>query len=230
MPRYKYFGDSAKSIEVTPTTPQLTPHTFCPDGTMIEQDSMAIFFDRIPRDRPVNVIDIGAQTGLYTLYAKFLPNATFHSFEPFEQSYKLLNENIELNSITNVKTYNTAVSNVCGTAVLNTCRSHTGFHTMGSNPLRFGDIEPIEVPQATLDSLNIPADFIKIDTEGWEYNILAGATETIKKHKPVIQMEWNVTNMAQCGITQTQVFDLMESLEYNFIDMCGEDATFIYGG
>ena len=228
MPTYKYFADDSKSIDVTPSTCLLTPATFAGGGIMAEQDSIFKFFNRVPVDKDVNIVDIGAQTGLYTLYSKFLPKAVFHAFEPFKKSYDLLNENIELNSITNVKTYNTALSNTEGVATLNTCKSHNGFHTMGSNPLRFKDVESIDVKQTTLDSLNIPVDFIKIDTEGWEYNILMGARETIKKHHPVIQMEWNVTNMAQCGITQTQVFNLMKELNYHNIELCGEDATFVY--
>lgn len=32
---------------------------------------------------------------------------------------------------------------------------------------------------------------IKIDTEGWEYNILRGATKVILRDKPNIQIEYN---------------------------------------
>lgn len=226
MTIYKYRGD--KCIHVTESTPVLTPKTFRPSGTMVEQDSLNKFYDRIPVDDNVTIIDIGAQTGLYTLYSKFLPRAQFHSFEPFRQSFDILNENIELNSITNVSTYNLALSNVCGTTVLNTCSSHNGLHTLGSKPMRFNDIRPIEVEQKTLDSMELPADFIKIDTEGWEYNILQGAVNTINKYKPVIQMEWNMTNMVQCGVSQTQLFELMEGLGYKNIEKCGEDVTFIH--
>ena len=41
-----------------------------------------------------------------------------------------------------------------------------------------------------LDDLNIPPlDYIKIDCEGYELNVLKGAEQTIKKHKPIIVIE-----------------------------------------
>ena len=46
--------------------------------------------------------------------------------------------------------------------------------------------DPCEIK--TIDSFDIPMDFLKIDTEGYEANILRGAAETIKKHKPIIAM------------------------------------------
>lgn len=41
-----------------------------------------------------------------------------------------------------------------------------------------------------LDSLNLdPFDYVKIDCEGYEYNILLGAEQTIKKYRPVVVVE-----------------------------------------
>ena len=41
--------------------------------------------------------------------------------------------------------------------------------------------------------IKYPPDFIKIDTEGHDYNILLGMRKTIKKHKPVFLIEYNLT-------------------------------------
>lgn len=40
----------------------------------------------------------------------------------------------------------------------------------------------------TIDSMNTRVDFVKIDAEGYEANILKGAAETIRKYKPVVVM------------------------------------------
>lgn len=42
-----------------------------------------------------------------------------------------------------------------------------------------------------LDSLHLAPDLIKIDTEGWEWQVLEGAAETIRNHLPVILIEVN---------------------------------------
>lgn len=191
-------------ISITNETLRITPQTFTSKTSRWEEASVDYFFDNVPTDKPVSIVDIGAQSGLYSLYAKYLPQSTFHSFEPFPQTYRLLNDNIMLNGITNVKTYNLGISNYTGECVLNTSKSHNGLHTLSSTPLRFQDIVPLKIKVDTIDNLfyenNIPVDFIKIDTEGWEYYILQGAKNTIQKYKPFIQIEWNETNMKQCNV------------------------------
>lgn len=210
MKEYHYFRDTNYPIRISDKTCTLTPYTFLNDNTMWEEDSIKHFFDMIPKDKAVNIIDIGAQSGLYSLYAKYLPVATFFSFEPFKTTFDLLNENIQLNNILNVDTYNIGISNKKETTILNTSISHNGLHTLGNNPLRFNDICQVSINVDTIDNLfydkNISVDFIKIDTEGWEYNILKGGENTIKQYKPIIQLEWNEINMKQCSV---------DSIEFN---------------
>ena len=209
MPVYNYFGNSDLSFEVTQETTEITNATFFPNGVLWEEHSMNYFYNKVPRDRLVNIIDVGAQSGLYTLYAKFLSNSTFYSFEPFKKTYDLLNDNIKLNKLPNVHTFNLGLSDEKGTTILNTCISHNGLHTCGNNPLRFNDIVPVTIEVDTIDNLffdkGIPVDFIKIDTEGWELHVLRGGIKTINKYKPYIQLEWNETNMNQCNISATEL-------------------------
>ena len=141
---------------------------------------------------------------------------------------KALKENIKLNNITNVTTYDFGVSDKCGESVLNTSKGHNGLHTMGANPLRFNDVVPISIKTITIDSLNIDPDFIKIDTEGWEYNILKGAEKTIKRCKPLMQIEWNETNMAQCNVNPTEVKDYVTSLGYVPVSKIDEELILIH--
>ena len=57
-------------------------------------------------------IDIGSNLGIATIImAKLNPQSTIYSFEPFKKAYDMLVNNIKLNSLTNVKTFNLAVSN-----------------------------------------------------------------------------------------------------------------------
>lgn len=217
MRTYNYLNNADFPIKISENTLRLTPHTFFSNLTMWEADSLKYFFENIPKDEKVNIIDIGAQSGLYSLFAKHLPLSEFYSFEPFLPTYELLVENLEINEIKNVKHYNIGISDKQGDVVLNTSASHNGLHTIG-NPLRFSDVQPVAIKVDTIDNLfyekDIPVHFMKIDTEGWEYNILKGGEKTIKKFKPLIQIEWNETNMEQCGIKPNDLLELIKDLGY----------------
>ncbi len=216
---YRYYKSDKYQFEVTDSTLKHTPNTFLTNSVLWETDSIDKFYNLVKQSKnnKINIVDIGAQSGLYTLFAKWLPNAHFYSFEPFKLTYDILNDNIELNGITNVTTHNCALSDKIGTAQLNVCKSHNGLHTLGDN-LRFNDSVKIDVKIDTLDNIfydrDIPVDFIKIDTEGHEYFIIKGGLKTIRKYKPVIQLEWNITNMKQCKITEDDMNKLLNSIDY----------------
>jgi len=225
--KYFYFDSKEYPIEVTNETLQITPFTFQENGTLWEQLSLAQFFNNIDNNGKYNIIDIGAQSGLYSLFAKYLPLSTFYSFEPFPDTFKLLNDNLKLNNINNVNTYNLAISDKKEVCKMNTSIGHNGFHTLGSNPLRFRDIKQIDVNTTTLDDFfnDIPIDYIKIDTEGYEYCILKGGRKVIEKYKPIIQMEWNIINMRQCNVTEEMINDLIKEINYSIISSVEEEIV-----
>ena len=93
-----------------------------------------------------------------SVYIHYMQNIfQIYSFEPYKFTYDLLNDNI-----TNVKTYNIGLSDKVGKSILNVCLSGDGLNTKGSNPLRFNDINPIDIETNIFYNNNI-----KIDTEGW---------------------------------------------------------------
>ena len=215
---YYYFNDKNFDILLTKDTLNLTPHTFN-NGNIYEMESIHNFYKLIKDSgKNCNIIDIGAQTGSYTLLSKFLKNCNFFSFEPFIETYNILNDNIKINNINNVKTYNIALSDNKSLAEFNICKSHNGLHTLGNNVKRFNDIDKRIVHTDTIDNIfyenDIPIDFIKIDTEGYEYFILKGGINTIKKYKPIIQIEWNLINMKQCNITEEMLNNLIIDIGY----------------
>jgi FkbM family methyltransferase len=229
---YTYYYNSNQPIQITDNTKKIANTCFLDNGLLWEYQSIIFFFDLIKKDTKVNIIDIGANVGLYSLYAKYLPNAHFYSFEPFNITYNLLNENILLNDINNITTYNLALGDKQCKTILNTCISHNGLHTMGNNPLRFNDIKPVEIDVNTLDNLffnnNIKVDYIKIDTEGYEFYILKGGEKTIKTYKPIIQLEYNIINMKQCNITPQQLINYINNeLQYKIYNLSDEELIII---
>lgn len=113
---------------------------------------------------------------------------------------------------------------------VNTSLSHNGLHTLG-NPLRFSDVLDIEIEVDTIDNLffdrDIPLDFIKIDTEGWEYFILKGGEKTIKKYKPMIQLEWVDINMKQCNVSEAMLNLYIEEIGYMKQNFTNEELIII---
>lgn len=227
---YYYFNDKRWPIKVTRETMEVTPYTFQPNMTMWETPSIHQFFSQIDPEGEFNIADVGAQSGSYTLFGKYLPKSTFFSFEPFKESYKCLLDNIELNGLKNVQTFNVALSNVSGSTTLNTSKSHNGLHTLGDTPMRFDDVVPVQIETKTLDEyfydVDRPLHFMKIDTEGWEFHVLEGGRKTLEKYKPIIQMEWVPVNMQQCSVNEEELKEFMKSLGYTEVSMRGEEKLF----
>jgi FkbM family methyltransferase len=227
---FKY--DDEKSIMISPMAlgDNFKGTPFSPDGKIYESESIKKFFNCIEMywpstDRHLNIVDVGAQIGTYSLYAKFLPSCNFFSFEPTQKSYDILNEHLAINNITNVKTFKMGISDKVGTATLNTSKNHNGLHTLGETPLRFDDVEKMTIETTTLDEMfkNIRIDLLKIDVEGWEAFVLIGGQNVIRQYKPLIQIEWCPVNMHQCKVNQTNLMNVIEQLGYRAVYLDGEE-------
>jgi FkbM family methyltransferase len=232
MFKYYYFNNLNYPFYITEDTKKITEYTFLDNGKLWEEEQIKFFYKDIDVNKKYNILDIGSQSGLYTLYAKYLPNSKFYAFEPFPLTFNLLNKNIALNNITNVEMFNIGLSDKKCSTILNTCISHNGLHTIGSNILRFNDIKPIDIVVDTIDNLfydcNIDVDYIKIDTEGYEYYILKGGEKTIKKNKPFIQIEYNLINMKQCNVIPEKLNELIENLGYKILKIIGEEIFLVH--
>ena len=182
---FKYNYPNNKHVFITENTINVTPYTFIDTGLIWEFDSVDYFYSLISCDEEKTVLDIGAQSGLYALNCAFFPKLKYHAFEPYNLTYNLLLDNLKLNNINNVKCYNIALGNNKQEQILRV-PEHNGLNTLGETPLRFDKFEEMLVKVDTIDNLffekNIPVDFIKCDTEGYEYFIIKGAEKTINKY------------------------------------------------
>ena len=70
-------------------------------------------------------------------------------------------------------------------------------------------------------------DFLKIDTEGWDYFVISGGMETILNLSPIILTEFEERNMKQAGVNPNEFIDLLENrLNYTCLKL-GEDLLCI---
>jgi FkbM family methyltransferase len=225
MPIINYMNQY--QIEVSNDTLIKTPITFNPDGTYFEPESVEYFYNLVKSKCDTNlcnIVDIGAQSGLYTLYAKYMQNCRFYSFEPNFFTFELLKENCKLNNITNVSLRNMGLGNKIETKSLKlpTRTGESGFACLCDSPIRFSDYNMIEVHVTTLDTefyeRNIPVHFIKCDTEGWEVFILEGGEKTITTYKPEIFLEVCDANLKQCSQTRENLFSILEQYGYKYVN------------
>jgi len=139
------------------------------------------------------IVDIGAHIGIFSVWAaKFAKKGKVYSFEPFQENFQLLKHNIELNNIKNIETFNLAIAKKEGKMNL-FISTNTGGHSIYNLP---GHTKEIGIQTITLDKIidqkNIKnIDFLKMDCEGAEYDILFNCKDktlsTIKK----ISMEYH---------------------------------------
>jgi FkbM family methyltransferase len=141
------------------------------------------------------VVDIGAGLGDFTIsVARRFPRGRVLAFEPFGESFALLERNIALNGVTNVVARRLAIGGVAGVTRLSL---GTGVAVQHSTA-RAGDAgvgEAVdEIPLgAALDAAGAPrCDFLKLDCEGAEYAILrqAAADGTLARIRR-ISMEYH---------------------------------------
>jgi len=141
----------------------------------------------------MNIIDIGANYGVYTLsMAKHIsPNGKLWAFEPTPETASYLNHSIKENKLQNVTLIEAALSNKTGIARLY-LNKNSELNSLDGD-LSSSD-ESASVKLLTLDSCNDKykwkgIDFIKLDAEGEESNILKKAKSVLKNHSPLVMYE-----------------------------------------
>ena len=137
--------------------------------------------------KPDSVIcDIGANIGNHTVYfAKHCVPRIIYAFEPVKETFEYLMDNVRLNHFEDtVNAMNVAL----GAKAFRGDVKVTDESNCGANQIH--EDGNGEVTGITLDSLGIgKVDFFKIDVEGFEYNVIMGGYETLRKSDATIFIE-----------------------------------------
>lgn len=170
-------------------------------------------------------IDIGANLGLYSLYASSLmgENGTVVCFEPFSTNYRLLKQNISLNSNLNIRAENMAIGETDGLINLYYDEKDRNLGMVSSDMTEYTHSEAVKA--VSLDSyLNGKSfekiDFIKIDIEGHEYAALLGMKNTLARFHPTLLIEILEEDKPKSNSNKKKIIDFLESFGYRkyFID------------
>lgn len=153
------------------------------------------------------VLDVGANLGAFTvpLAERVGRRGVVHAFEPFRKVFQHLNANVAMNGLSNVYTYNIAVgrderevevhspdlSTFTVPSAMRVENQH-GRDDAAMYDKVFYEEDRARISMRPLDSFDFggrPVHFVKIDVEFMELEVILGARELIRKHRPVIWAE-----------------------------------------
>ena len=142
------------------------------------------------------ILDLGANTGIFSLIAKATnPNSKVYAFEPVQRVFDKLKQNVSINSY-DVICIDKAVSNFDGKAkIYDTNAEHILSVTVNYNYLDPSvKVEEVEIETITLNKFikdnNIPRiDLMKIDVETHEPETLEGFSDYLSIFRPAMLIE-----------------------------------------
>jgi len=163
------------------------------------------------------VMDIGANIGCTSILFGELAEQVI-SFEPSTTTYNLLQKNIKQSGLENIILFNYALgSSNAFSEITYSPDNRSGGFISNQTKISSGHVtEKIEIKKLDdiIDDLNIQKiDFIKIDVEGFEKEVIEGARSTIERFRPIIVLELNhwCLNAFQ-RITIPDFFDYLQSV------------------
>lgn len=172
------------------------------------------FRKKFPPERRMCAIDVGAHVGFWTKYMAE-DFDWVHSFEPISENYDCLVHN----KPSNCTTYNFGLGSKEEEKTLYLgSKSNSGAWSYLKGEREIEE----SVRLRTLDSLNLNPDLIKIDVEGSQRSVLAGAIETLKRCKPVIIIELENVNLRR------KVEKLLGKLGAGFLRNYGKDCMYTW--
>jgi FkbM family methyltransferase len=158
-------------------------------------------------------VDVGCHSGsILGEIVRIAPNGHHYAFEPLPCIFDELRQRFA--RLPNVELFNLALSDSPGPASFQHVVTNPGYS--GLRRRRYDRpnerVVEITVEKATLDDL-VPAsrrvDFLKVDVEGAELEVLRGAIRTIQRNRPFIVFEHGLGGSDFYGTTPQAVYELI---------------------
>lgn len=167
----------------------------------------------------MNVLDIGANIGVYTMLAAKIvgPQGRVFAYEPYPTNCTLIRKGIMENQFTNIKLFQNAVSKKEEFIYLD---SEPG----GSNCMSI-NVDSNYVPELIVQSVTVDdtipketkIDLIKIDIEGFEGIAIQGMMKTLTNHRPIVFMEFFPGMLEKFSkINPLSYLTIFQNLNYEF--------------
>lgn len=161
-----------------------------------------------------NFIDVGANIGYFSCLMSKLagPGGKVLAVEPEPNNLKLLEQNLKINQLTNVAVHACALGASEGSATLGLYKpANRGRHSILDTDAK----STVEVRVRTLDDLanssgsgDVLWSLVKIDVEGYEGFVLAGAKQTLPRMEALV-MEFSPALLKKAGIDPASLLDTL---------------------
>lgn len=174
------------------------------------------------------VVDIGANIGIFSILASQRAKKVY-SFEPVLENFKMLTSNVKLNQKTNCILLNKAVSNTVGSRRLFLADDNFGGNSFSGDHWQVKEhSQSIEVETTNLETFIKKnkidqIDFLKIDCEGAEYEILMNCSKSVLSKIKKISMEFHNFN------GDDRVLKLIDFLKENKFEVRVENLDYPIG-
>lgn len=174
-----------------------------------------------------DVLDIGANIGFHAvLFGRQMRRGRVLSVEPTPRALARLRRNLARNDVAGrVDVFEGVVSSSAGEVTIQTIAGREEYSSLGAmaHPSIAGvATESLTVAATTVDALvrdrGLNPGFMKIDVEGVEHLVLAGSTEMLATHRPVILAELSDPLLRANGSSSAEVIRLLEGLGYRVTD------------
>ena len=166
------------------------------------------------KNRKHTAIDVGGHCGFWSFYL----GGNFkkvYAFEPVEIFRECFKKNIPHG---NVELLPVALGNENGFVSMNVELENTGATHVSSNT---NDLDKVELKKLDDYDFN-DVDFIKIDVEGFENQVVLGAKDTLLRNKPIIIIEQKGFS-ERFNETQFEAIDTLKSYGAKVIDQVVKD-------
>jgi FkbM family methyltransferase len=179
-------------------------------------------YDRFLMGRKdITLLDIGANIGLFSMYA-YPMCKTIHAIEPCKEHCDTIKKNMDYNGIKNVNIHQIAIANKNGEMTL-----HHSDNKTAHNLLVGGDGEVVKTK--TLDVFFEEnkikhVDFIKLDIEGSEFEVLGGEGFA-KVADKIDTIVGEIHSWA--GINYNQIRDSLEQRGFRYRDIKADASIFV---